>query len=80
MIKFNYLTLNLWFGELTEITMWPYAPRGGCRLVGRGVSVSHSHMLFYLRSGGRWVGLDDMCRSTYRRVNIRWLLILQSLY
>ena len=28
---------------------------GGCRLVGRGVSVSRSHMSFYIRTGeGDW--------------------------
>ena len=48
-------------------------------LLAGGVSVSRSHMSFYLRTGGR--GAErHMCRSTYRRVNISRLLILQSLH
>ena len=48
--------------------------RGGSRLVCRGVSVSRSHMSFYLRTGG------GTYVSFYIKVNISWLLILQSLH
>ena len=57
--------------------------RDGSRLVGRGFSVSRSHMSFYLRTGGGGgvgVGGGHLCRSTFIRVDISRLLILQSLH
>ena len=49
------------------------------------LGLSHSHMSFYLRTGGEGVYSDVglytcSCRSTYIRVNISRLLILQSLH
>ena len=49
---------------------------GASWLVGRGVLVSPSHMLFYLRTRTG----QHVCRSTYRIVNISRLLMLQSLH
>ena len=49
--------------------------RGGSRFVDSGVSVSHSHMSLYLRTGGA-----IFCFYNYIIVNINRLIILQSLH
>ena len=53
--------------------------RGGSRLVCGGVSVSRSHMSSTYEPGGGGGGGRHMCPFTYVRVNVGWLLILQSL-
>ena len=47
--------------------------RSECRLVGRGVLVSRSHISFYLRTGEG--ELDDMCSSSYRQA---WGILLRN--
>ena len=51
-------------------------PGADLGLLAGGVSASRCHMSFYLRTGGG----GHMCRSTYIRVNVSRLLILQSLH
>ena len=57
----------------SSINIYYAQSRSGCRLVGRGVLVSRSHISFYLRTGEG--GLDDMCSSTYRQA---WGILLRN--
>ena len=46
----NVVNNNVWIDSTGVLQS--YNTRGGSRLVSRGVSVSRSHMSFYLRTGG----------------------------
>ena len=70
----NVVNNNVWIDSTGVLQS--YNTRGGSRVVGRGVSVSRSHMSFYLQTGGG----RHMDRSTYIMVNISQLLILQFLH